>query len=220
MLAAGDWWGLIVPLMLFVYALIQLISKKAPQAPARKPQRRPPAEPVERSLRPPQSAKGQPPAPASPQGQLNAEIEQFLKRAGERRERPKRDAVPPKAPPKAPLRPLAESRPPRREISSVATSVEKHLSNRGFTDRTEHLADDIVRADEVMEKHLKQAFDRQIGTLSNTSRQTEGGPVTDSAPAVQTSNPASDFATMLAEPGNLRRLVIFNEILLRPEHRW
>lgn len=228
--AIQDWLQLLVPLAFFLYAIIQLLSAKAGPQARKPPQRKP--EQAERPLRPAPQA----PLPGSPQAQLNAEIEQFLRRAGERRERSRPPSASPPKPPQAPRpaapvgaerRPRSEKRPGappppeprRREISTVAAEVEQYMGQRGFAQRTEHLADDIVKADAQMEEHLKQAFSRKVGTLDDASP-AAAGPVTDVAPAIQAASPAESFAGMLANPQNVRQAIILTEILARPEHRW
>ena len=219
-----DWIGLIVPIVLFLYAMIQLLLAKAPQPQQKRP-RRVPGEPVERPLNPP------PPKPGEQQTQLNAEIEEFLKRAGQRRQRSQRQKEPTlKSPPKpaprtiaAPAKTAPPPAPPPtqpREISTVSESVEKHLANRGFGQRAEHLADDIVRADAVMEEHVKSAFNRKVGRLGGAETSAPAAPVTDVEPTVVAADPATAMATLLANPQNVRQAVILNEILTRPEHRW
>ena len=162
--------------------------------------------------------------------QLNAEIEQFLKRAGDRPgERARREPAltPPKAPPRTLAKPFPREQPleaetvERRDFSSVGASVEKHLANRGFTQRAEHLADDIVRADQEMEQHLQKAFNRRLGTLGDTA-EASSSPVTDVEPETSTPrSPAADtLGSLLSNPQNIKQAVILNEILQRPEHRW
>ncbi|MBI3838681.1 MAG: hypothetical protein HY288_12205 [Planctomycetia bacterium] len=227
LVAAGDWLTIVFPIVFFIiYALNHLISAAKPATPpARKPQRRPPEG--ERPLRPPQQP---PPSPqTSSQSQLNAEIEQFLKRANDRRnDRSRREVAPaarsPKAPPKPPAdRPIDVQPLERHEFSSVAASVEKHLSSRTFTQRTEHLADDIVRADEEMEQHLQKAFSHRVGTLSDVQKPTDiQTPATDkeTSVVVAAGSAANAIAGLLTDPKNLRQAVILNEILKRPENRW
>ena len=145
--AVEDWLKIIVPLVFFViYAINQLMTaaKTKSAQPRNNPPRRKP-EMAERPLRP-----AQPQAQAAPGGQapLNAEIDQFLKRAVQRRgDRGGREPAA-KAPPKAQPRPPREASVDVESVSSqsfsdVAASVEKHLGNRGFKQRAEHLADDI-----------------------------------------------------------------------------
>ena len=225
-----DWIGAIVPIVFLIYALIQLFTAKAPQPPARKPPRRAPGEQAERPLRP-----QQPPAKpvGTPQAQLNAEIEQFLKRANQRRDRSRRESEPSlKAPPKPAPRTIAA--PPQgqqpaktspaakqqRDLSTVAESVDKHLAGRGFSQRAEHLADDIVRADAQMEEHLKSKFSHKVGRLGDERTAAQVVPATDVAPSTIPIEPASAMATLLANPQNVRQAFILGEILARPIDRW
>jgi hypothetical protein len=227
LIARGDWLSVVVPIVFFIiYALNHLLTARKPVTPqARKPPRRPPEG--ERPLRSPQQPAANP--QTSSQSQLNAEIEQFLKRANDRRgDRSRREVAPtaraPKTPPKPPAdRPIDVQPLERSEISSVAASVEKHLSNRTFTQRAEHLADDIVRADQGMEQHLQKSFGHRVGTLSDAQKSTGSQtPATDNETAVVVAagSAANAIAGLLADPNNLKQAVILSEILQRPENRW
>ncbi len=168
--------------------------------------------------------------------QLNEEIEQFLKRAGQRRgERSQRDLAPqrpasrkapPRKPPSPPRRVLCEEPvdvipldEPLRE--SVAASVEKHMQSATFTQRAEHLADEVVLGDLQMEEHLQTAFRHRVGTLAGDSPESSG-PVTDVQTAVVTDlpSPAAALTQILRTPQGVREAVILSEVLARPEHRW
>lgn len=238
--AIGDWLQFLIPLVFFIiYAINQLLSgnKTKPQPPPpRNPPRRKPE--VERPLRSEQPA-APPNKPArGGQAQLNAEIEEFLKRAEQRRgEGPRRETLaqrPPEPPQRRPAPPEPAQRRPaplepvggsegerRRELSSVATSVEQHLGNRGFSQRAEHLADDIARSDENMEEHLKQVFGHRLGTLGEPSpgRLTS---TTDVAATISAdaSSTILALADMLTSPQKIRQAIVLREILDRPEHRW
>jgi hypothetical protein len=224
--ALEDWLKFIVPLVFFViWALNQLIaaSKVKPKEGRAAPPRRKP-EPTERPLRPvppPANPAGQ----QSGQAQLNAEIEQFLKRAGQRRgEKQPRQQAATKAPPKAPPRPPREEPVDVEPVSKrddVARSVEKHLGNRGFSQRAEHLAEEVARADQQMEEHLQQAFSHKVGTLGGAEPPSET-PLTDTQTTVQSqrSAMATAIAGILADPQNIRQMIVLKEILDRPESRW
>jgi predicted flap endonuclease-1-like 5' DNA nuclease len=228
-LAANDWLTALVPIVIAVIYLINHLLSAMKSTTRNKPPRRPP-ETAERSLRPTQK---QPGPPAGGQSQLNAEIEQFLKRAGDRPRREPALTPPPKTPqaktpkrtpPKSASReqPLDAETVERSDFSSVGASVEKHLANRGFTQRAEHLADDIVRADQEMEQHLQKAFSRRVGTLGGETAKTSSTPVTDvePVPAAPRSPAADALGSLLSNPQNIKQAVILNEILQRPEHRW
>jgi hypothetical protein len=137
-------------------------------------------------------------------------------------QRTSRAAGVPKAPPKPPREPPMELEPAsHRDFDAVAASVEKHLTNRGFTERAEHLADEIARADEQREQHLQQAFGHRVGTLAAGSA-VGAAPATDVQPEVKTEAPstAAGLAALLASPQGMRQAIILSEILARPEERW
>lgn len=228
--AAGDLWSLIVPIVFFIiYAINHLLASKANRPPAQNPQRRPapkgerPPPPVQ-----PQAQPGDPLA-SDPAQQLNNEIEQFLRRATERRSdrSGRKQASIAKTPPPSPPKPRREQpldvtplEP--RELSSVTASVEKHLADRGFGKRAEHLADDIVRNDQEREQHLQQTFGHRVGSLPDTAPKSSGVPVTDTATEVVAgvSPVAAGVIAILADPKTLRQAIVLSEILERPEHRW
>lgn len=220
LIADGDWIRIVIPLVFFaIYTLNKLLSNaKQPAGQARKTPRRPD---VERSFQPPQ-----PEARGKSATQLNDEIEKFLKRAKGRSEKPQRQRMvspPPPAPPRQLVeRPVDAEIVERRDFDSVAASVEKHLADRGFSKRTEHLADDIVRADQQMESHLQKAFSHQVGRLTSPGEKATEAPVTDTVTAVvnDPQSAAAALGALLANPQNIRSAVILKEILDRPEHRW
>jgi hypothetical protein len=222
--AADDWMKFVVPFVfLIIYVLNQLLggSKSKPNQPrGGKPARKP--QMAERMERPARS----PVAETSPQQtKLNAEIEEFLKRADARRGESQRGKQPKPLQPQAaaPPKPPRESKRDRRQrkFGEVADSVEKHLGNRGFEKRAEHLADDVTRSEEQMEEHLQKAFGHRVGTLSEPSADPMV-PVTDvkTAPEPILQGTANEFATLLANPRTLKQLIVLNEILARPETRW
>jgi hypothetical protein len=220
--AADDWMKFIVPFVfLIIYVLNHLLGGGKPKPnqprsgkPARKPQV---GERMERPIR-------SPGAETSPQqAKLNAEIEEFLKRADARRGESQRSKQP------KPPQPVALPKPPReskrdrrpRKFGEVADSVEKHLGNRGFEKRAEHLADDVTRSEEQMEEHLQKAFGRRLGTLAEPGTDPTAA-ISDvkKAPEPILQGTANEFATLLANPRTLKQLIVLNEILARPESRW
>jgi hypothetical protein len=238
LVAANDWLGIIVPIVFFIiYALNQLLANKNSKGGQRPPQRREPQ--AERQMRPNPNA----PPVANPQASrqqggrptpLDAEIEQFLRRADQRKgnrpqqKRAAQQQQPPKPPPKSLPReadisgPIAAEVMDDRGLSSVAASVEQHMANRGFAQRAEHLADDIARADQQMEEHLQKSFNRKVGTLDSTTQGRSATPLTDTAAKADTGpqSQASALAELLSNAQGVRQAVILSEILERPEHRW
>ena len=223
----------LVPIIFFViYVINQLLTAKVNpqqqqqrnrQPPARNPQRRPQQQPpAERAMQRPRRTPAQGGA-----SQLNDEIEQFLKRANQRRsERTPQQAAQPqrlarRAPEPVEVTPVPDVEEPidvepvDREFSTVAQSVAAHIGGRHFR---EHLAEDISQADERMERHLHQAFDHRLGTLDRGRSSSESSPYSEAADLKKT--PAADLAKLLGTPQGIRQAIILGEILARPEHRW
>lgn len=103
----------------------------------------------------------------------------------------------------------------------MSESVERHLGTRSFNERTEHLADDITRADQQMEEHMQKAFNRRVGTLDEATPKASA-PATDTRPLATIEQPsaATAIAAMLANPAEIKQAIVLSEILARPEHRW
>jgi len=236
--AIEDWLRFAVPLVFIIIYVVNHLLTALRAAPAA--QRNDPRRKVDAGPRPPRPPQPQTPTTTPEQAKLNTEIEQFLKRAGERQgERLKRESPvkpvqrPPKqtakqAPKQTPRQPTREASVaveplPQRSFDSVASSVEKHLGHRGGLEaRSQHLAEDISLADEHMEDHLRRAFNRKVGTLGE-SKPSGSQPATDSVPAATTAD-RSDvglaLAGMLANPQTLKQMIVLNEILRRPEEHW
>jgi hypothetical protein len=228
-LIAVDIWAWLAPaVFLLIYLLNHLLANKDPAARQREAQqRRRAAPPGERPLNP----KPQPPQPQG-QAQLNAEIEQFLKRANERRLEKARRADPVRTPIAAP-KPAAPP-PPRekpvdvvplehRDFDSVAASVEQHLGGRGFNERAAHMVDDIVEADEERARHLKQVFEHRLGNLDSGAAIARQAPADVEAAPLTREDPAATakaLAGILANQQNIRQAIVLKEILERPVDRW
>ncbi len=236
-LLLADGWGWVVPIVfLVIYAINHVLAQfKAqqkqqpgrpgqPARPGQQARKRPAGG--ERPIRPGEA----PQQPQSPQAQLNSEIEQFLKRANQRRgEKPSRDrsSMQPRRsePTLVPLveKPVDVQPLERRDFDSVAASVEQHLGSRNFEQRASHLADDVIRSEGQLEQHLQQAFNRRVGTLGDeSSKPVDAERVTDVAG--KTSTQASDAAValrvLLANPQRVREAIMLSEILERPIDRW
>lgn len=224
-LIAADWWGWVVPVVFIIIYLVNhlLAGSKVPAKQREAQQRRKSAPPAERPLRP-----GQAPQQQGGQSQLNAEIEQFLKRANERRmEKTRREAPvasrPPLAAPAAPLREQVSEIEPlaHRDFDTVEESVKQHFGNRGFEQRAEHLADDVTHLDVERAQHLKQVFDHRLGNLDRGSDDPKAPQ--DVKPPVTRADPtatAQALAGLLTNQTNVRQAILLKEILERPVDRW
>ncbi len=198
----------------------------------------------------PPAAAGAKPKPNPAQRPVPAdvadEIENFLRRAQERRagakrprevapqaDRPTRqpqrqpvpaEAVPAEAVPNeavpnevAELKPLDER---------VEDHVQRYLNEDEFTRRGTSMGKEVV--DDVtrdIDQHLQQVFDHQLGDLGagSAAAQAGSGPTASSqfaAPVAADSSGGIEWADLFANPDSMRQAIVLNEILTRPEHRW
>ncbi len=207
---------LIVIVIVIISAVAQLIGKaREVQKQAGRP--KPPAEPL-----PPQA-----------QDPLADEIEDFLKRASQRRRaagsRPAAPVRPPAA--EAPTRRLvqapaeAELIPMEGEPLSVAAHVRDHLSSAKFAPVSQQLGREVTQIDGKIERHLLEKFDHRLGRLAGM-----GGESASAQTAVDLEAPgqgaavaplgAANLAAVLANPASLRQAILLSEVLNRPESRW
>lgn len=226
LIAAGlEWLKFVFVIVFFlVWIFNNLLSDKAKAK--GKPLQRPQVPPPRPDAGEAGAGGGQP--------QLAGEIEEFLKRANQKRQEKVRRKQPAKAaakpapptPPKPARRLVQESSQGQDfEVStgkSVAEHVQKHLDTRGFTERAEHLMDeDIRKADAEREAHRKQVFEHKVGRLADTST-AEAAPAGPTAATTATIDAAAamPLAALLANPQGLKQAIVLNEVLSRPEHRW
>jgi len=234
-LLLADVWELLVPAVIIVVYLIshlwgaaQSASKQQqrqqqprPQGQNQQRRRQQPGEPAD-----PRQPAAQREAKAGNQSQLNAEIEQFLKRAHQRRQDKSRGESAPRKNPSAPLQPVpvaaqvVETPSERRPFDSVAQSVSEHLDNRRFEQRAEHLADDIRRSQQEMTRHLEEAFDQRVGSLGSLGEPLGGSTQPAAGPSPEQAAQAKATAGLLVSPQNIRQAVLLKEILERPVDRW
>jgi hypothetical protein len=216
----GDIIKALVPIVAFIFWLIFQVMGKAQQ-----------------------QAGPNPPKPAAPprkrrEDPLTAEIDEFLAEARRRRVEAQPDAAR-RAPGEAAIE--AQRQRPRRQAKSappidavlvpddvsgqdVAQHVKQHLDTSRFTSRASALGDRVETADDDMEAHLRQTFDHRIGRLgaAPTTAPAAAPAPAQPAPAAQqvTAAPAHDLAARLANPQNVRDIIVLNEIITRPEARW
>ena len=164
-------------------------------------------------------------------------IEEFLRRAAERRkqaqqgggqqrppaQRPPAQRQPPRQPP--PRLTITEDdvvEPPRKKTlsstplstqESVDAHVERYLDVSDIVQHVEELGDDIEQADERMEAHLDDVFDHEVGQLSQNRKS-----VTDEIPQGKdnSSSIARDILKRLQNPKTVRQSIMIAEILKRP----
>ncbi|REK12753.1 MAG: hypothetical protein DWQ37_11020 [Planctomycetota bacterium] len=239
-------WSWLIPaiIVVVIYALNHMLAgAMGPGDKQRQQQQRRRPQQGERGF--PQQP-GQQPAKAQQQpGQdpLQSEIEEFLRRANERRKEKARRAAPqqqqrpqpaqrsePAPRSDRPLQPAASEepldvQPLEHSFDSVATSVQKHFSSQKREEYVDHLAEEISQADEEMERHLHEAFDHTLGSLRSRSQEPDPHADADAdshALKVDKSSPstAKAMAGLLANPQSIKQAVLLKEILERPVDRW
>jgi hypothetical protein len=165
---------------------------------------------------------------------MSDEIDEFIRRAAERRRQQgqgqkRQQQRPPAQPQPKPKRaPLVQPEIVEAEIVSsevvenVSSQVDRYLDNRQFENRAAHLGEQPALADDKVEARLHQTFDHQLGRLGSSPLTTARG-ATDAAAQV-TTDPANQMLTFLAKalksPQEFRQAFILSEILARPADRW
>jgi len=217
LLADAEWLRLAPAIIFFLVWLVNHLLSAGKAKPAGRPVQRAPMAPP----------RPQPVAPPANQSRLASEIEDFLRRANERRlemareaqsgappaPRPRTMTPPIKRAPEAPVDvEVVEVGPPGE---SVAAHVARRLANRQFEERGAHLADDILKTDIDRKQHERQVFGHHVGMLKDTSTSAEN-----TAPVVPDALEVPTIAALLRSGPSVKQAIILNEILSRPEHRW
>ena len=236
--AADDWWQVVGTIILFLfYGIGQLLSgrddaKKRAQEKAR------------RAKRPPVAQGGD--KPQNQADPLRAEVEEFLRRAEGKKPEEKapqreletqplarepaarREPQPPRARPlpesrvgqaprakPKPAIPAAERKAPEQQgqlrREGVAEHVQRHLSKGRISEHAEQLGDEVALADDKMDARIEQKFEHRLGRLGHQ----EEAVAEQAGPAL-----AQEVRELLSDSRGMRRLIVANEILRRPEERW
>jgi len=112
------------------------------------------------------------------------------------------------------------------EDASVAEHVRTHVPAQEFRGMPSDVASRRTRSGDVMEGHLHDVFDHDLGALGGTP-----GESAEAARADEAETPddrvspvpgtvAAGLAALLADATSLRQAILLNEIFQRPEHRW
>ena len=168
------------------------------------------------------------------------DIEEFLRRAAERRKQQQQKQQPAQprkprrvveaadieivdpiqivepVPSKPPRRVQQTPRKPRRSLreQSVSEHVQEHIDTSDVSEHAEHLGERIQRADDVISKRIHQKFDHDVGRLEDTP--TVQDDEVASVVEDQASKMASDLLRMLSRPESVRQAIMISEILKRP----
>jgi hypothetical protein len=229
LLARGDMrWlevvALIVGVVIYIFNLIANRDRKGqPPTPSRSAPRRLPT-PEGNAKRAPAPGRPNAPQKADP---LLAEIQKFLKQSNPEKRSPGR----PQPPAARPVRvePIVLRGGPPVGAPKTGDSVgrpldSRHLDTTGFGTRASQMTDDIKRGDAEREQHFQQTFSHKLGRLTDTSVAGDkaiapDAPTTSTVPVAVV--PFADWLPLpTTKPEDLRRAIMLNEILQRPEHRW
>ncbi len=163
------------------------------------------------------------------------DIEDFLRKAAERRKQAQGGGTPQQPPAQQPppqQRPVqpqrqqpakpAQQRPAQqrpvqpaaipaelvRRGATVADHVQEHINTRGIAEQVSHLGEEVGLADDKLEQRLHDKFDHSVGDLQR-KQQTES--------ARAEASPADELLEMLRNPKSIRQAIILSEILRRPD---
>jgi hypothetical protein len=109
------------------------------------------------------------------------------------------------------------------DTDRVAASVAAHLrGTEQIARHTAQLSERVDVADDLMDAHLQQTFDHQLGRLKKTTDATPQVTRQDSNAVAATVAKATvlGIAHMLQSPENIRSAIILNEVFNRPTDRW
>jgi hypothetical protein len=167
----------------------------------------------------------QPPARPLAQGdnrRIQEQIDEFLRRAGQRRGGP---AAAPQQQQAAPV--AAEVLEDDQVGTGVGQQVQRFLDTSEFRRRSEAMGEDVQQADEQFTQQVRKAFSGDVSKLSARRGDTAAPPEVEEAEVVaeDPSRPTlealpaagSGLAELLGSPDNIAHAIIMNEILRRPE---
>ena len=156
---------------------------------------------------------------------MAGDIEDFLRRAAQRRagrQAPQQPAPPPDI--QILDAEVINEQVPQAQIlsgGSVDQHVSQHIADGVFDDRLAQLGQEVDRSDDLMEAHLQEHFEHDLGQLgAKTAAAAESTLDDDSPKAPPPPIQPGDFARMLCDPASIRQAIILSEILTRPEDRW
>lgn len=118
----------------------------------------------------------------------------------------------------------------------VSSHVQQHIGSSSFEQQVSRLGEVTGQADERVEQRLHQKFDHQVGRLSEDAIYGDKGQIGtigsedmpsaasphdyDADPNAISRGDVSPITDVFASPAGIRRAIILNEILRRPDDRW
>ncbi|MBN2581066.1 MAG: hypothetical protein JXB10_18935 [Pirellulales bacterium] len=167
-----------------------------------------------------------PPQRPAPRDALSDEIDEFLRRATQRKPRPQQAVRPRRQPAAIPQQ--AVEGPVQAEVVAarpVSGGLDKHLQQfarekKEFEERAAHLGDEVAQADDKLTAHLKEKFTHKLGKLERRSEEPAAPPSPAGVLFPHALPAAAGFAALLSHADSLRQAVVLTEILHRPVERW
>jgi hypothetical protein len=114
-------------------------------------------------------------------------------------------------------------------LSSTGGLSSRHLDTTEFDQRTSKMGLSIDQSDDVMESHLRDVFEHELGQFGGRTSETAESVLDDDDEARSGEQQAEtrgrrfgtgEFLQRLRNPDDLKRAIVLSEILARPEHRW
>jgi hypothetical protein len=235
----GDLLSALVPVVVFIIWVIGQIANRqaaAPPKPVRRADQRPAGD-WDMDDDDDDVIVAQPANAGGPKKTVFDEIEQFLARARQQAQQVQQDQQPggllnrpAVARPVIAEPVMAEMVVPRGGLASdvtaggsnlgtrdrVGASINRTTDTSDVTANVEGLGDSVEIADDVMEAHLREVFDRRLGSLQqDTMAASSASKKTGKAVPAPVG-----FAAMFANSGSVRQAIVLNEILQRPADRW
>ena len=142
---------------------------------------------------------------------MSSPIEDFLRQAAERRvsKPPPVIATQVQPEPEVMVAELVEA-----EERLENTHLDHHIDTSRMADHAEHLGEEVSRADEQVEQHVHAVFDHQVGELD------EGYGSSDTTNTAAGYGLRRELKQAVRSRSQIRRAVVFSEIIRRPEWRW
>jgi hypothetical protein len=187
-----------------------------------------------------QQQRPQPPASPPPPRrpvpkEVSEEIDEFLRRAAQRRSGQQQ---PRPVGSSSPVSPVPAPQPVKAEVvaempvgGQVNEHVKKYLDAEEFARREAQLGEQVAQKDRQIDEHLHQVFDHNLSELAAVPGETATEPVAvepaelfhtaeTEAAAELTAASDSGLAVLLGSADSIRQAIVLSEIIQRPEQRW
>lgn len=158
------------------------------------------------------------------------DIEEFLRRAAERRRQPEPPAEPPRQQAPAP-RQQAPTPPQEHQRlviddveviddpyagETVAEHVQAHISTDDIADHARHLGEEVANRDDKVDERIHKKFDHEVGHLNLDSRPSAQDTTTSVTETMVNADAAALFDLLLS-PKTVVQSIMISEILKRPD---